>query len=436
MSKESQNIEWKETWRDEYLKWVCGFANAQGGKIFIGIDDNGKMTGIEDYKKLLEDIPNKIRNILGILAEVNLKKKTGKTYIEISTDPHPYPVSYKGQYFYRSGSTKQELKGAALDKFLLQKQGKRWDAVPLPGVSVSQLENKAFSLFRKKATYSKRLAPDILKESNRQLLEKLKLVEGKYLKRAAALLFHADPEKYVTGAFVKIGFFKNHADLLYHDTVHGYLFEQVEKTMDLLLTKYSKAFIRYNRLNRIETYPFPEEAMREVILNAIIHKDYSNGVPVQISVYDDKIIIWNDGQLPDNWTIEKLMIKHPSVPFNPDIAAVFFRAGYIESWGRGIEKIAEACKAARLPMPEFTTAFGGLMIIFHYPAVEKTSGKTSGKIIAYIRKNPAITIPELALLVNLSVRSVERNIRKLQTENKLRRVGGARGGFWEVIHQR
>lgn len=132
MTKESQNIEFKESCLDEYLKWICGFANAQGGTLYIGIRDNGEVCGINEAQKLMEDIPNKVRDLMGILVEVNLKEKEGMEYLEIVTDAYPYPISYKGQYHVRSGSTKQELKGAALDRFLLRKQGKTWDSVPLP----------------------------------------------------------------------------------------------------------------------------------------------------------------------------------------------------------------------------------------------------------------------------------------------------------------
>jgi ATP-dependent DNA helicase RecG len=122
---ESQNIEYKQSWRDEYLKWICGFANASGGQIFIGKDDNGNIVGLADAKRLLEDIPNKVRDVLGIMVDVNLHTKAQSDFIEIIVEGYPYPVNYKGQYHYRSGSTKQELKGTALDKFLLQKKGKR-----------------------------------------------------------------------------------------------------------------------------------------------------------------------------------------------------------------------------------------------------------------------------------------------------------------------
>jgi ATP-dependent DNA helicase RecG len=171
------------------------------------------------------------------------------------------------------------------------------------------------------------------------------------LKRAALLLFHPDPEKFVTGAYIKIGYFESDSDLRFQDEIHGNLFEQVEKTMELLFTKYIKAMISYEDMYRVETYEYPKEAVREAIHNAVAHKDYTGGTPIQISVYKDKIMIWNYGQLPENWTIEKLQEKHSSVPHNPDISNAFFRIGYIEAWGRGIWKMNEQCRAAGLPNP-------------------------------------------------------------------------------------
>ena len=131
---EKQNVEWKNSWRDEYLKWICGFANAQGGTIYIGKDDDGSIVELSNSKKLLEDIPNKVQDILGIVVDVNLLSENNMDYIEIVVNPSSYPVNYRGEYHYRSGSTKQQLKGAALTEFLLQKTGVKWDAVPVDGV--------------------------------------------------------------------------------------------------------------------------------------------------------------------------------------------------------------------------------------------------------------------------------------------------------------
>jgi len=98
---EQQNIEYKQSWHDDYLKWVCGFANAQGGVIFIGKDDNGNVINVADYKKLMDDIPNKIKNAMGITAEVNLHEEKGKHFIEIITPPYSVPISLRGRYYYR-----------------------------------------------------------------------------------------------------------------------------------------------------------------------------------------------------------------------------------------------------------------------------------------------------------------------------------------------
>lgn len=106
---ESQITEYKESWRAEYLKWICGFANAQGGTLYIGIDDNGKVCGVADSKKLMEDIPNKIASSMGIVCDVNLASKEGLEYIVIKVEPSKVPISYHGVFHYRSGTTKQEL---------------------------------------------------------------------------------------------------------------------------------------------------------------------------------------------------------------------------------------------------------------------------------------------------------------------------------------
>jgi ATP-dependent DNA helicase RecG len=134
--------------------------------------------------------------------------------------------------------------------------------------------------------------------------------------------------------------------------------------MELLLTKYMKAIVNYEGTIRTETFPFPEAALREAIFNAIVHKEYSSGIPIQIKVFENRIRIWNDGQLPDEWSLTNLFAVHPSRPNNPDLANAFFRAGMIESWGRGIDKITSLCELARLPKPIFDTGFGGLQIEF------------------------------------------------------------------------
>ena len=439
--KEDQQIEWKETWRDEFLKWIGGFANAEGGVLHIGRNDKGVVIGVPNAARLMEEIPNKVRDILGIIVEVNLREKSGKEWLEIVVEPYPYPVSYKGEYHLRSGSTKQELKGAALDKFLLRKQGKHWDAVPVPHVAVKDLSRAAIYRFRQLARQSHRLDSTTLREATPALIEKLRLRDGPYLKRAAVLLFHPDPEKFTTGAFVKIGFFRTNTELLYHDEIHGDLFTQVTQTMDLLLTKYLKAGLSYEGLQRRETFPVPEAALREALLNAVVHKDYSSGTPIQISVYPDKLMLWNPGELPPAWTVAKLKGKHPSHPFNPDVANAFFRAGMIEAWGRGIERIWEACRAAQAPPPRIRYEPSGLWVEFTLPPGQVAGlgerlgerlGENRTAIIRAIAANPKVTVVQLAHQLGLSTTAVENNLRYLKTQNLIARIGAAKGGVWQV----
>jgi len=346
---------------------------------------------------------------------------------------------------YRSGSTKQELKGGALDKFLLQKQGKRWDGAPVPNVKVKDLSVGAFDYFRKNAIASNRLTKEILQENNEILLEKLHLTDGDYLKRAAVLLFHPDPEKYVTGAFVKIGYFRTDDDLLFQDEIHGYLFEQVEKTMDLLLTKYLLASIGYQGLHRVEKFPFPEIALRETLLNAVAHKDYSSGIPIQISVYADKIIFWNEGTLPENWTVEELKKKHASRPFNPDISTTFFRAGLIEAWGRGTVRIISECLKYGIPAPIFNYDFASFCIEFQPGKLETIPEELPKKpeifltdnqkgVIELIKENESITRAMLSEKMNVSEKTISANIKKLKESGFLIRIGSDSIGKWKVTH--
>lgn len=429
---ENQNTEWKESWRDEYLKWICGFANTKGGTLFIGKDDNGNVVGIDNAKKLMEDIPNKTRDILGVIIDVNLHETEKGDYLEIYVEEYPYPVNYKGQYHYRSGSTKQELKGAALDKFMLRKKGKKWDGVPVPNVTVSNLDNETFDYFRTRSLKSKRIEESILTDSNEQILDNLQLIENGYLKRSSLLLFHPKPENFVTGAYIKIGFFESDTKLMYQDEIHGNLFHQIEKTIDLLFTKYIKAIISYEGIHRIETYEYPKTAIREALLNAIAHKDYSCGFPIQISVYKDKLMIWNEGHLPENWTVEKLTQKHSSKPYNPDIANTFFRSGYIESWGRGTINIIEHCLDAGLPSPLYSYNGSDFWIEFRKDIYHKEYLQTLDlndrqiKAVFYTKENGKITNSEYQKLNDCSRNTASNDLSEL-VEKELFKPSGQKG---------
>ena len=448
---EHQQVEWKETWRDEYLKWICGFANAQGGVLHIGRNDRGEVAGVADAEKLLTDLPNKIRQSMGIVVDVNLHHENERAYIAIEVGAYPNAISYHGKYYLRSGSTNQELSGYSLDALLLGKYGRTWDSAPVPYLKASDFYHDAFEEFRKKAVASKRRTPEDVDGSDAELLQALKLTEGDYLLRAAPLLFHQDPEHWCIGSYVKIGFFESDADILYQDEIGGPLITIADRVMDTIYTKYFKGLIHYEDLQRVDHYPMPREVLREAVLNAVTHKDYSRGNPIHIKVYDDKVIIYNACQLPLNASAEQLLAGVVSQPHNPLIANAFFRSGQVEAWGRGIEKMRSGCVADGLPEPEFDIRPTIFSVCFHIRNNNELLrgnnrnddfganfganfgiNETQQNIIALMLANPHITTQSIADALNLTKRNVEYAIKALKEAGLVERVGATKNGRWGV----
>lgn len=448
--QENQNIEFKEQWRDDALKTICAFANTGGGVVYVGIDDSGKSVAVKDIKKLMEDIPNKIKAVLGIVADVSVVKKAGNAVIKIAVPKYNAPISYHGSFYSRSGTTTGELKGPALSRFLLNCSGVTWDMVVEPRASLKDIDIKTVRQFQQMA---KKRFPFIAREKNTRLvLEKLNLLEKGKLKRAAILLFGKDPRKYFTSAFVQVGRFVSESEVISTDVIEGNLFEQMEKVIEVLRIKYLENRFYYEGLRRNEDMIYPEEALREAVINALIHRDYL-GPHTQLRVYDHALWLWNAGELPEKITFAKLKKSHLSCPRNELLADVFFKAGFIESWGRGTLKIIDQCRKWNLPEPEFSELTGGFLVTFlKGPAgegVEKGSQKrwpekvarkggqkpTAKQMIVLnmIRENPSISRDELAAKLKINVSAARKHLDALKQKGLLQRVGPDKGGRWEIV---
>jgi len=413
----------------------------------VGRNENGVVTGVTNIEKQLEDLPNKIKSAMAVIADVSVRSEGDQQYIAITVNAYPFPISYRGVYYTRSGSTTQELTGNALDEFMLRKQGKTWDGVPVPYVKFDDFESDAFKAFRRKAIASARLSAQDLEITDDMLLKNLRLVEGDYIKRATLLLFHQDPENWVPGAYLKIGYFENATDLLHQDEIHGPLITMADKAEELVYLKYFKGIISYDGLQRKDNYPIPRQAFREALLNAIIHRDYSTGNPIHIHIYPDKVLIYNDGRLPSTWTVEDLFVAHTSKPYNPLIAGAFFRSGQIEAWGRGVEKIAEACKDWGKPVPFYKIRANEVMIGFDTTATSVNDdnncvedcvencveNETQIAILKLMREQPTISAREISEHIGMSHRGVQYNINVLKNAGLVKRVGPAKGGHWKII---
>jgi ATP-dependent DNA helicase RecG len=246
-------------------------------------------------------------------------------------------------------------------------KGSFGDAAAVPGLSLADLSTEAMLRFAKRARRKGRVPDDAESEGPRGLVHRLRLERDGYLTNAAALLFCPEPDVYVPGCSVKIGFFEG-PEIIYQDEVGGPIVEQVDEVVELLYSKYLRAKISYDGIQRVERYPFPRAAVREVLVNAVAHKNYASGAPVQVRVYDDQLVVCNACVLPDGWGIEDLLGFHASEPHNPKIANAFFLAGLVESWGRGVQKVFTECKLDGILPPEYSLAGGSLLVRLTAPS--------------------------------------------------------------------
>ncbi len=435
---ETQNIEYKPSWRDEYLKVIVAFANADGGELIIGVDDNGNPIGVKKSKKLLEDIPNKIRNKLGIIPSVKIEKVGDKDIIHIFIKPSSVSISHNGKYYVRSGSNSFELKGEELTNFLIEKSGKTWDEFVEKKADFNDINLKTIDEFKK---YAVDRIPSIVVEKDYQtILEKLNLLEGKKLKKAAILLFGKNPQRFYPAAYLKIGKFLTETDIQSSDIVEGNLFEQITNALEILRTKYLISKIKFEGIHRREILEYPYEALREAIINALIHRNYIGASSIQIRVYSDRLVIMNEGKLPPEVPVEKLKTEHLSKPRNTLLADVFYKAGFIESWGRGTIKIMEKCQEQRLPEPDFEEDHGVFVVKFYQDKWNEENLKKLGikerqiKAVMYVKEKKSINLSSFKTIVSeVSEKTLYRDLQELVSKGILKELGEKKGRKYELL---
>ena len=183
-------------------------------------------------------------------------------------------------------------------------------------------------------------------------------------------------------------------------------------------------------------YEIPREVVAEGIVNAVAHRDYASNGSVQVMLFADRLEVWNPGCLPSSLTVEGLRKPHGSAPHNPLLAEPLYQTQYIERMGTGTGDMIRRCREAGLPEPEFRVTDGFTATIWRRANTKssgKSSGKTANQIINMIRKQPDITIPELAQHLGITERGVEKQMRQLKGDEVIGRLGPAKGGHWVVL---
>ncbi|MBU3714998.1 MAG: winged helix-turn-helix transcriptional regulator [Ferruginibacter sp.] len=279
--------------------------------------------------------------------------------------------------------------------------------------------------------------------SHLQIIDKLKLLEYKKFKRGALILFGKDPNRFYPNIQVKIGRFgKDSTDLKFQETIEGNLIHLLYEVQVQLNYKFLTRPVDFEGMHRIEKGEYPVAALREMLLNALVHRSYM-GAPVQIRVFDDRLSVWNEGALPKGLDIISLKKEHNSRPRNPKIADTCFKAGYIDTWGRGTLKIINSCKEAELPEPEIIEIDGGVQVtIFKTQVGGQVGGQAGNKLITLttrqgevlklIKSNPKISRKGIAQKLGINESAVQKHTDALKKKFVIEREGETTGR-WIIL---
>jgi len=371
---EGETLDYKETWSDSCLRTIAAFANTRGGILLLGVDDSGEAVGWGGGDADLQVIANQIVSLLRIQPSLVVHDDTSVRILMIDVAQSRAGVSLRGRYCRRVGSTTQEVVGEELERFLINRRGGSWDAIP-EDAPLTEIDEEAVSTFCRQA--AQRLPELGDGQPVQRVLENLGLlVEGQLL-RGAILLFGRDPQRRFPAARVRMGRFKDSITIVDDKDLGGNLFQQLVGAMRLF-RQYLK--VRYEiggqiqeklesglgLVRRREIWDFPLDALREAVVNALVHRDYfALNEEVTIRVFDDYMNIRNPGMLPEGLNVRDLLEEdHRTISRNPLLARVFYYANLVERWGTGTTRILRLCRDQQIPDPAFVSRDSFFQVTF------------------------------------------------------------------------
>ena len=375
----------------EYFSALSNEANLKGvpsAWLVFGIDNDThevKGTNYKSSRASLDGMKKKIadqttnRITFSEIYELFYSSKRVVMF-EIPAASRGIPTAFKGHYYGRDGESLVALNIQELETIRDQQNTSDWSSEVCKGAAVDDIDSDAVEYFVEHGIESGRVPKSCRKDTVTHVLESLNLFDASgNLKKSAVLLFGKNPLRFIPGVRFRIGRFgESETELITQDVVEGDVIRMADRVIELLKIKYLNSLISYEGLQRKETLEIPEEVLRELIYNAIVHKDY-RGVDIQLQVFSDRIVLWNEGVLPSGYTVETLLHPHKSRARNQSMADVFFRAGFIETWGRGIGRVCEVMAASGLESPQFNCVCGGVeVVVKREVSVKKINGqKTS-----------------------------------------------------------
>ena len=416
---ECETLEFKEGVCDNFFKSISAFSNSEGGCILLGVKDDKTVKGFDGNQ---ERVINQIIDSLGIHPKIKEIQIENKTILLIKIEKSNNLIAYKSIYYKRVGNTTRTMLQNEIKEKLLKDIS--WE-MQINSASIEDINENTVKDFVKKGIKNGKLPSTSDKESTYSILEKLDLImDGKFT-NASILLFGKNPQRYFINSDIRIGAFKgNDATTIISDKlIEGNLFEQVEKAEEAIKfcinVRYS---ITGETVARNEIWDYPLSAIRETLLNAIVHRDYfDKSTPIQIKVFKDWLWFFNTGGLIEGLTLEKIKSNHPSKTRNPLIANIFYRAGFIEKFGSGIERIINTCKNETIPEPEFIEEYGGFSV--KYKKEFSELNERQNKALQIIREKGIVTNSEYQEITGATRETSKRDLALLLKLGLLTKVG-------------
>jgi ATP-dependent DNA helicase RecG len=436
--KESINVEFKKSFDNEAIEALCAFANTKGGRVIVGIDDRGKAVGIELGKESIQNWINEVKtktapSLVPDAEEIRIR---GRVVVELSIKEYPVkPVAFKGRYYKRINNSNHLMSTEEVANLHLRTFNVSWDYYPDLEHNLEQLSLPKVRRFISQVNQNN---PGRINDDPLRTLKKYELIRKGKLSRACFLLFMKEESLFST---IELGRFQSSTIIKDALTVKTDLISEVEAVMEFIRKHLNKEYIFTGKARREERWTYPLEALREIVLNMIIHRDYAKASDSIVKIFDDRIEFYNPGRLLPGLTVKNLLKgDYVSNIRNKQIAKVFKEIGLIEKYGSGIARIIRAFKEYSLRQPVFKEISDGFMVVVFSKSTQKPTQKPTQKtdlqikIIKAITRDPHITRKELSNELKVSENTLKENLFKLKVKKSIRRIGPDKGGHWEVLN--
>lgn len=434
--RESERSEDKSSlaeWR-EVVESVAAFATSGGGQVRIGIGPDGRRTGVRLGRGTLEDLANKIKMNTdpAQFPSITIEGSEHSAVVRVRVEESPIkPVWAFGRPLKRVGRTNQHVSRGEAQRMTEATIGRTWDAMACRGFQPDEMDKKAVRDYLRRAGLTARTVQTLLR--NLALL-----TPEEAACNGAVLLFARHPQRFFPEAQVKCARFAgtNSVRFLDEKTFEGNMLSQMDQALAFVARNTRQEIRITGRAERETIAEYPEDAVREAIVNAVCHRDYAAVGTVQVRIYDDRLEVWNPGALPPELSIESLTREHPSRPRNPRLAQALYRARLIEHWGTGTLRMIQAAKDRRLKL-EFGQDGGVFMVRFIKAAQVVTRpgdlaiNARQEKALRYLAKHGKITRREYRNLFRVSERQSLKDLTELTEKGMLIRSGKGRATCYQ-----